>query len=118
MRADGQLVDVNTGRVVVAFLETAETFWSRFWGLQFRRQLPQDAGLYLSPCGSLHTCCMRFAIDVTMLDDDGIVVAVRRNLRPWRAFLCHRSTSAVVETPAGSMLVNPGDQLRVERMLD
>ncbi|MDX1926557.1 MAG: DUF192 domain-containing protein, partial [Pirellulaceae bacterium] len=63
-----RLVDVSDGRVILPELEIASTFWSRFVGLQFRRELPKHSGLWLSPCSSIHTCFMRFPIDVLMLD--------------------------------------------------
>ena len=74
----------TTGELVVARLEVADRFWSRLLGLQFRRSLPPDAGLLVKPCGSIHTCFLRFAIDAVFLDADGRVLAVRRNIKPWR----------------------------------
>ena len=79
-----RLVSETTGKMVVAQLSIADSFWSRLAGLQFRRPLPSDAGLLLVPCNSVHTCFVRFPVDVVFLDDRGCVLAVRRNLRPWR----------------------------------
>ena len=38
-----QLFEADTGRVLVARLEIANTFWRRFIGLQFRRSLAADS---------------------------------------------------------------------------
>ena len=84
MAGTWRLVRETTGKTVVAQLKIAAGFWSRLAGLQFRRPLPSDAGLLLVPCNSVHTCFVRFPVDVVFLDGNGSVLAVRRSLRPWR----------------------------------
>ena len=103
MNAWHQLVDADTGEVLVAKLQVANTFWRRFRGLQFRRQLADNAGLLLTPCRSIHTHWMRFSIDVAMLDDDGVVLNVLPNLRPWRIAPRINGTRSIVETNAGAL---------------
>ena len=109
-----RLVSETTGKTVVARLRIADGFWSRLAGLQFRRPLPADAGLLLVPCNSVHTCFVRFPVDVVFLDGKGSVLAVRRNLRPWRLALGPRKSHAVLEVIAGSADVQPGEKLRLE----
>jgi len=96
------LTDIETGEVLLSRLEVASTFWQRFKGLQFRRPLPPDTGLWLSPCASLHTCCMRFPIDLIMLDGDMKVVGIRKQVQPWRIVMCAQGTKSVIETAGGS----------------
>jgi uncharacterized membrane protein (UPF0127 family) len=51
-------------------------------------------------CGSIHTCFMRFAIDVVFLSRDGVVKKVGHALKPYRvagALFAHWT----VELPAG-----------------
>ena len=98
-----QLIDVTNGAVLLQSVETADTFLTRLRGLQFRSFLPADSGLFLSPCSSLHTCFMRFPIDVIMLDADNIVVGHRRNIKPWRLLFCEKHTISVIETQAGAL---------------
>ena len=109
-----RLVSETTGKTVVAELRVADGFWSRLIGLQFRRPLPADAGLLLVPCNSVHTCFLRFPIDVVFLDGKGSILAIRRHLRPWRLAWGPRKSYAVLEVLAGSADVNPGEKLRVE----
>ncbi len=109
-----RLVSETTGKTVVARLRIADGFWSRLAGLQFRRPLPSDAGLLLVPCNSVHTCFLRFPIDVVFLDDHGAVLAIRRNLRPWRAAWGPRTSHAVLEVLAGSADLQLGEKLRIE----
>ncbi|MAI31333.1 MAG: DUF192 domain-containing protein [Rubripirellula sp.] len=93
-----QLIDAASGQRLLLSVETADSFWTRFRGLQFRRQLPIDSGIVLTPCSSLHTCFMRFPIDVIMLDDEQLVLEHRRNIQPWRFVFCPKRTSSVIET--------------------
>lgn len=92
------LLDATSNRVLIERLEVANSFWSRFWGLQLRAKLPSDSGIWLSPCSSIHTCFMRFPIDVVMLDAELTVLGVRSHLKPWRAIRCVRGTVSVIET--------------------
>lgn len=98
----GRLLDRATGEVVVQSLEIADTFWSRFKGLQFRRALPRESGLLLVPCSSIHTFWMRFPIDVIFLGPRGEVLDVRPHVRPWRVTRAVPSTHAILEVPAHS----------------
>lgn len=56
--------------------------------------------LLLAPARSVHTCAMRFPIDVVFLDAELRVLRIVRALRPWR-FAAERHARAVLELPAG-----------------
>jgi uncharacterized protein len=118
MPAEHCLIDARSGRIVVARLELATTFWRRFRGLQFRRALPAGEGLLITPCGSIHTLWMRFSIDVVMLDRHGAILAIHRNVRPWRMLVGSRRTHAVLETTEGMLPddLRIGDRLHVAPM--
>ena len=75
----------------------AATRWTRLRGL-----LGRDApgALLIAPARSVHTCGMRFPIDVVFLDERLTVVRVVRALRPWRV-AGERRARAVLELPAG-----------------
>lgn len=109
----GELVRVADGQVILPDVEVASRFWRRLIGLQFRRRVPQDYGLWLSPCTSVHTCFVRFPIDLFMLDRSGRVLAIRRAVVPWRIVLCPRGTRSVLETWPGAVEVDLGETLAV-----
>jgi len=109
-----RLVSRTSGKTVVARLQVADGFWSRLVGLQFRRALPPHAALLLVPCRSLHTCFVRFPLDVAFLDRHGSVLVIRRNLRPWRVAFAPPDTYAVLEMLAGWTDLQPGETLRLE----
>ena len=108
-----QLIHEDDGSVLLSELELATTFWTRFVGLQLRRQLGPQQGLLLRPCSSLHTCFMRFPIDVVMLSGDNVVLGVNHAVRPWRAVLCVPGTKTVIETAPDAISCQTGDLVRI-----
>ena len=38
----------------------------------------------LCGCSSIHTCGMRYAIDVALVSREGLVIIAKRNVVPWR----------------------------------
>ena len=109
-----RLLRADTGDVVVQNLDVADGPWSRFKGLQLRRCLPPGSGLLLVPCPSVHTFFMRFPIDVLLLGRGGVVLAFRREVRPWRVVLPVAGAYATLELPGGSADVEVGVALRLE----
>jgi uncharacterized membrane protein (UPF0127 family) len=106
-----QLCERTTSKVIVPDLRLAVNFWTRFVGLQFRKSLPLGSGLLLAPCNSVHTCFCFFAMDVVFLSRDGIVLEVRRSLRPWRAVSPVKNARYVLETMPGQTDLANGDAL-------
>ena len=91
---------LENGHVVCERCVLADTALTRMRGLLGRRELPVGEGLFLRPASSIHMAFMRFPIDAVFLDEDGRVVKVARDLRPWRMAAARRA-KAVVELPAG-----------------
>lgn len=82
-------------------LEIADTFFKRFFGLMLRKELRENTGLLLMPCGRVHTCFMRFPIDVLYLDKTRHIIG-KETLHPWKAGAYIRGTKAVIELRAGA----------------
>jgi hypothetical protein len=72
---------------------------ARLCGLAGLRAPPR-AALLLVPCRSVHTCGMRFSVDLVWLGPGGVVLRVDLGVPPWRLRSC-RSACAVVEIAAG-----------------
>ncbi len=69
--------------------------------------------LWIVPCESVHTCGMKFPIDVLYLDRKKRVRKLRSVMTPWRLSFCLWAHS-VLELPAGVIehtKTQPGDQL-------
>jgi len=109
-----RLVARTDGRTVLDRLLVADGYWPRFVGLQFRRSLPIDTGLLIVPCPAIHTCFVRFALDLVWLDREGRVVELRRGIAPWRTASGPTGTFAVVETACGALNVAAGESLVIE----
>jgi uncharacterized membrane protein (UPF0127 family) len=93
----------------------ADTFFSRLRGLLGRGALDEDEGMLITPASSIHTCFMRFRIDVVFLEADLTVLGVRERLKPWRA-TAWRGARLVLELPAGAVdrrQLRPGDRLEL-----
>jgi uncharacterized membrane protein (UPF0127 family) len=104
----------ETGRVVCARCDVAETFWTKFRGLLGRRSLPREEGMLFRPAGSIHMFFMRFAIDAVFCDADLRVLKVVRGLKPWRTAGA-RGAKVVIELAEGAADgVAEGDRLVLE----
>jgi uncharacterized protein len=88
------------GRIVCERVVVADRAHRRMRGLLGRRRLSPGQGMVLRPAFAIHTHFMHFPIDVVFLDSDQVVIAVERNLRPWRTSSC-RGAREVVELAAG-----------------
>ena len=86
---------------------------TRLRGLLGRDAQPAGEALLLTRCAAVHTCFMRFAIDVLYLDARGEVLKCVEGLLPWRFSTCVSMRARhTVELPAGAIArcgIRPGD---------
>ena len=107
--------NLTSGRVLVSRLEAAFDSATRKKGLLGRDRLEPGAGLVIAPCGGIHTCFMRFPIDVVFVARDGRVVKVRADVKPWRLAIA-LSAFCVIELPANTAActeTRAGDRLEL-----
>lgn len=97
------LVEEKTGKIVVARLWIATTFWQRSVGLLGMPPLSTDEALWLEPCTGIHTFGMRLPLDVLFLDRHGLAIHVVSHLRPLRVCGPLWKARTVVELPAGAV---------------
>ncbi|HEY2029453.1 MAG TPA: DUF192 domain-containing protein [Myxococcales bacterium] len=102
-----KLVHEESGFVLAEEVERAKSVLARLKGLLGRDSLATGHALVIEPCTSIHTCFMRFAIDVLFVDRDGRVVRAISNLPPWRLTRIYPSAALVVELPAGTLDRSP-----------
>ena len=57
--------------------------------------------MLIAPCSAVHTCFLRFRLDIVFLDADLNVLKVARAVPPWRFVAC-RGAKAVLELPSPS----------------
>src|SRR3954462_3301379 len=109
------LTNTRNDSVVARTLPTAFDPCSRRRGLLHHVSLPEGTGLIIAPSNAIHTCFMRFAIDVAFVSRDGRGLSVRPAMRPWRIAAAWRGF-AVIELPAGALdraATRTGDTLRI-----
>ena len=95
--------NLTTGAVVADKVAVADTRATRAVGLLSRSGLEPGEALWIVPSRGVHTCWMRFTIDVLALDDQGVVVDRVAGLKPWRIRLPRKGTAGVLELPEGSI---------------
>lgn len=110
-----RIVNQTKNTVVADDLRVARSMWARFWGLMGRRELPEGQGLLIDPCSSIHMFFMRFPLDVIFLDNDGRVIKVVEQIKPWRMAMGGGGKKAL-EIAAGAAAraqVEAGDELAI-----
>jgi uncharacterized membrane protein (UPF0127 family) len=101
------------GEIVCDRCVVADSAFSRARGLLGRSSLAEGEGLLLRPASAIHTWFMRFPIDAVFLAEDGAVLRIAAELRPWRAAR-RRGARAVLELAAGECArrgLQAGDRL-------
>ena len=93
----------KTQEVFADDLKTNDTYFSRLVGLMFKKNLAAGSGIVLKPCTQIHTCFMRFNIDVIFLDKDLKVLHIIENMPPWRVSPLFLKSRYTVELPAGTL---------------
>jgi uncharacterized membrane protein (UPF0127 family) len=94
-------------------MKALKSFLPRFVGYmaQGLEGLKREA-LWFPDCQSLHTCFMRFSLDLYFLDADHQIISVRESVKPF-SFVFQRGADSVIELPSGSKKrLKVGDKLR------
>ena len=106
----------TNGKTIAEKVKKAENLRDRLFGLIPRVNMDKSEGLLLKPCSSIHTCFMKFAIDVVFLDKNMKVIAVMDSMKPWRFSAWHISAKSVLELKAGAAFnkISKGDELEIK----
>lgn len=92
----------------------AKTPLKRMVGLLNRKSFEPGEALVIRPCNSIHTCFMRFPIDVVFVDSNNRVTKMIRSMRPFRISGIYLNALFCIELPAGTLgktSTQPGDLL-------
>lgn len=111
------VVNSTTSQTLAQRAAVAESFLSRFLGLQFRRSLPAGSGLVLVPTSSIHMLFMFMRIDAVFVDHNNQVVRVGRRLRPWTLGPIAPKALYCVELPADAATgTEPGHTIELRAL--
>lgn len=108
-------------QVIAQPVHLANTFVTRLRGLLGRDTLGPREGLLISPCRDVHTCGMRFPIDIVFLDKALTVVRLRASSNAWRFHSGGKACCHALELNAGAIAesgLNVGDTLELNGVLD
>lgn len=89
------------GEIVLKKAHVASSFIERFAGLMFRSDAEPYGGLVFYHAGGIHTCFMRFALDIIFVGRNMEVLKVFKGVGPFRIVFC-RGSYATIEFKAGS----------------
>ena len=110
-----RVVNRSRDQVLAERAELATSFWSRFWGLMGRRELPAGGGLVLQPGGGIHMWFMRMPLDVLHIDKHDRVTHVLRGIKPWRFGPLFVGAKRAIELPIGTAATTQvGDEIIIE----
>ena len=107
----------STGNIIAENVREATGFLGRLRGLLFSPPLKEGEALLIYPCSSVHTCFMRYPIDVVFLSKDNEIVYLVHEMKPWRFSKVVKNARAVLELPPGTARrtsLNTGDVLEFE----
>ncbi|HET6360933.1 MAG TPA: DUF192 domain-containing protein [Gemmatimonadota bacterium] len=91
------------GRELGTRVILADWFWPRLRGLIARPRIDHGEGLMIVPCRGVHMYLMTYPIDVALIDRDGEVVAMYRELAPGTRTRWHSDAHHALEVPAGTL---------------
>lgn len=103
MTASLHLINETRGTSLGEKIDLADSFFSRFNGLMWRKSLPEGSGLWIIPCDSVHMFWMFISLDILFLDRDQRIVHSIENLKPWRISPLIKKAYSVIELPVGSI---------------
>ena len=77
----------------------AETFFERLKGLMFTSK-EKSFNLLIKNCNSIHTCFMKFNIDVYCLDKNYKIIKTYKSLKPFRFIMPSNKVKHILEIPS------------------
>lgn len=110
----------QNNKLIYPQVEIASNFFRRLHGLMGKQRLEDGEGLLLLKCSGVHTCFMRFPIDVVYLDADFRVLEYD-TVRPWSLGSFVKGTKSILELPAAGgkrlkkgipLILSPCDSLK------
>ena len=96
------ILRLNGEHKISAFARQTTYVFERMRGLLGRSMLSDCESLWITRCNSIHTCFMRYALDVVFVDKRGVVIKVCADVVPWRMCFCWLAAAAL-EFRAGAV---------------
>lgn len=81
----------------------------RILGLIPYKTIPSDTAMVLKGANSIHTCFMKFSIDVLYVDKNNVVLAAFNDVKPYGFLPWIFKSAYVIECAAGCLSAQKGD---------
>ena len=110
------ILNRNRATFLCSHAIVADTFFRRLIGMLGSAPLPHGSGLLIRPSGGVHTCGMRYPIDILALDKNARVLGAWSHTPPWRVRGISLKTCSVLELPSGTIRMTQTaieDQLQI-----
>lgn len=96
-------------------IKYADTFSKRLIGLMFKSDIDYGLLFILKYGSSIHTCFMRFNIDVYFLDDDKVIFD-KTTLKPWKFYKPSKKAKYLLETKENELNLKKGERLNLDEI--
>ncbi|MBE8163172.1 MAG: DUF192 domain-containing protein [Bdellovibrionaceae bacterium] len=111
-----KLINQKNSKVLSTKVHMARSFKSRLKGLMFSNPLAHGHCLWISQCKSVHSCFMKFTLDILFVDKKLRVIKIIKALKPWRITFFYIKADSVMEFNAGELNnIKVGDQLLLQK---
>lgn len=111
-----KVIDTKTGFPIGKNIWAATSFWPRLIGFMFRKSPAPFDGIFFPGCKWVHNSFVRFPIDVVFIANDGKIIKIIRNFKPWQVSGVYFTARHTIEFAEGVLpkTISVGDQLIIE----
>ncbi len=88
-------------------IKYADTYLKRLFGLMFKKDIDYGLLFILKYGSSIHTCFMRFNIDVYFLDENKKIID-KVTLKPWQYYKSCKKAKYILEVKENTLNLNIG----------
>ena len=96
-------------------IKIADNYFKRLIGLMFKRDIDYGLLIILKYGSSIHTCFMRFNIDVYFLDENKIIFE-KATLKPWKFYKPSKKAKYLLETKENELNLKKGEKLNLDEI--
>lgn len=93
----------NKNITLASQVKVADDFLGRLIGLMFKEKMEGFDALLIKGSKSIHTCFMRYSMDLLFLDKKNKIVKIVRQMKPWRSTLLYFSAADALELKGGAI---------------
>lgn len=99
--------------VLASQVKVADDFIGRLIGLMFKKSMNGFDALLVVNTKSIHTCFMRYSMDLLFLDKKNKIIKISRYMKPWRCTLLYFSAVNALELKGGAISseIKVGDEV-------